>query len=176
MQTVKPQAQQPMCVSRNGLAQNRPGILLEGNPTPECHPVAVTAKPSRGPGCPPRDQPPIMLPCKDISPDEAIKDERGGSVSTEPLTRHQPKPMSPVTQHPHCQPFQSLLQMKVRQRNSVPCSLSPDGPSGRAHMKKDLPTNNVSKGPCNKLHRGGGARVISMLRSQDGVNQEQERE
>lgn len=39
----------------------------------------------------------------------------------------------------YCRPFQSLLQMKVRQRNSVPCSLSPEGPSGRAHMKKDLP-------------------------------------
>lgn len=39
----------------------------------------------------------------------------------------------------HCRPFQSLLHMNVRHRNSVPCSLSPDGPNGREHMKKDLP-------------------------------------
>ena len=36
-------------------------------------------------------------------------------------------------------PFHPLLQIKVPHRNSVPCSLSPDGPNGRAHMKKDLP-------------------------------------
>ena len=35
--------------------------------------------------------------------------------------------------------------MKVRQRNSVPCSLSPEGPNGRAHMKKDLPGEGVSQ-------------------------------
>ena len=42
-------------------------------------------------------------------------------------------------------PFHPLLQIKVPHRNSVPCSLSPDGPNGRAHIKKDLPATVLAR-------------------------------
>lgn len=48
-------------------------------------------------------------------------------------------------------PFHPLLQIKVPHRNSVPCSLSPDGPNGREHMKKDLPATASAKMDTSKV-------------------------
>jgi hypothetical protein len=90
-----------------------------------------------------KDQRPflLLLPRNDVDRPCQSRD-----VYVQPTAKQRDETVQPpVLDVFHCRPFQSLLQMKVRQRNSVPCSLSPDGPNGRAHMKKDLPASGVSQ-------------------------------
>lgn len=59
------------------------------------------------------------------------------------LQYHSPPAPPPATPPPPLvppeSPFQSLHQMKVPQRHSVPFSFAPLGPSGRAHIQKLRP-------------------------------------